>query len=126
MSTLPRPTQAELAILGILWQRGPSTVREVHEALADQQQTGYTTILKFLQIMLEKGLVTRDSSARAHIYEAAIPQEATQQGLVKDLLDTAFKGSAQKLVLSALSIQTSTPEELAEIRTLIEKLERES
>lgn len=126
MSTLPRPTQAELAILGILWQRGPSTVREVHEALVDQQQTGYTTILKFLQIMLEKGLVTRDSSARAHIYEAAIPQAATQQGLVKDLLDTAFKGSAQKLVLSALSMQTSTPEELAEIRKLIDKLERES
>jgi predicted transcriptional regulator len=123
---LPKPTQAELAILNVLWREGPSTVRRVHERLTEVQNTGYTTVLKLLQIMHQKGLVQRDSSSRAHIYEAALPEEDTRRNLVRELLETAFQGSAKKLVLSALSVQTSTPEELAEIRELIEKLEGES
>ena len=119
----PKPTNAELAILTVLWQRGPSTVREVHEALTRDQDTGYTTVLKFLQIMHQKGLVTRDDSARAHVYEAAVSEADTQNSLVKDLLEGAFQGSAQKLVLSALTAKPSTPEELAEIRKLLDKLE---
>src|SRR5262245_38070263 len=98
---LPRPTDAELSILRVLWQRGPSTVRQVQEELGED--TDYTTVLKFLQIMTEKGLVTRDDAERAHVYEASLPEEETQRQLVTDLLDRAFRGSAKKLVLHALS-----------------------
>lgn len=121
----PRPTDAELAILRILWARGPSTVRDVHLELSATQQTGYTTILKLLQIMTDKGLVLRDETERAHIYQAAMSEERTQQGLVKDLLEKAFGGSAQKLVLRALSTRKTSPEELAEIRKLLDELEGE-
>ena len=123
MTTLPRPTPAELEILGVLWELGPSTVREVHERLAREKPTGYTTVLKLLQIMTEKGLVSRDEAARAHVYEARVPQEQTQRQLVHDLLDRAFGGSATKLVMQALSSRHSSPEELARIRELLDQLE---
>ncbi len=119
-----KPTTAELAILNVLWEKGPSTVREVHNALQDQK-TGYTTVLKMLQIMLDKGLVRRDSSARAHIYESAYEAEDVQTRLVENLLTDAFKGSAKNLILRALSVKPSSPEELAEIRKLIDKLDEE-
>lgn len=116
---LPRPTDAELAILDVLWRRGPSTVRQVHEALADARATGYTTTLKLMQIMAEKGLVTRDESARTHVYSAKVPRDVTQQQLVSYLLDRAFGGSAAALVLQAISAHETSPEELAEIQQLI-------
>lgn len=118
---LPRPTSAELAILRVLWRRGPSTVRQVQEELGEE--TGYTTVLKFLQIMTEKKLVTRDESERSHVYEARLPEEETQKQLVGDLLDRAFSGSAKKLVMQALSARRASPSELAEIRRLIEEME---
>jgi BlaI family transcriptional regulator, penicillinase repressor len=116
----PRPTDAELAILGVLWQRGPSTVRQVHEALAETRETGYTTTLKLMQIMAEKGLVTRNETARTHIYSAAAGEEQTQSQLVKDLFDRAFGGSAATLVLRALSADDTSDDELQEIRKLID------
>ena len=117
-----KPTPAELAILNVLWDRGPSTVRDVQYALEDQT-TGYTTVLKLLQIMLEKGLVKRDSSSRAHVYESAYAAEEVQVRLIESLLTDAFKGSAKNLVLRALSVKPSTPAELDEIRKLIDKLD---
>ncbi|MFL6194153.1 MAG: BlaI/MecI/CopY family transcriptional regulator [Thermoanaerobaculia bacterium] len=123
MSETPRPTDAELAILRVLWRRGPSTVKDVHEDMARAGQTGYTTTLKQLQIMAEKGLVTRDESSRAHLYIASRPEEATQTQLVGDLLDRAFEGSAARLVMRALSARPTSPEELAEIRDLLDQLE---
>jgi BlaI family transcriptional regulator, penicillinase repressor len=123
MSDAPRPTPAELEILGVLWASGPSTVREVHERFARERPTGYTTVLKLLQIMTEKGLVRRDEAARAHVYEARLPQEQTQRQLVRDLLDRAFGGSATKLVMQALSARKAPREELARIRELLDRLE---
>jgi predicted transcriptional regulator len=119
---LPRPTDSELAILRVLWDRGPSTVRAVQEALGSA--AGYTTVLKFLQIMTEKGLVMRDESARTHVYRARAAEETTQQQLIRDLMDRAFNGSAKHLVLQALSTRKASPEELREIRALLENLER--
>ena len=116
----PRPTDSELAILTILWERGPSTVRQVHEALADERDTGYTTTLKLMQIMADKGLVTRNESARTHVYAAMASEEQTQRQLVKDLVDRAFGGSAAALVLQALNAEGATPAELREIRKLID------
>ena len=119
----PRPTDAELAILRVLWKLGASTVREVHEVLNKTRPTGYTTALKLMQIMHEKGLISRDESARAHVYRTSLPEGKTQQTLVRDLLDRAFGGSAQQLVMRALQAKKTSPEELAEIRQLIEELE---
>lgn len=119
------PTDAELAILRVLWQRGPSTVRDVQERLDRSASTGYTTVLKLLQIMLEKGLVTRDESQRAHIYAAAVDESVTQKRLVDDLLDRAFGGSAHKLVMRALSSEQVSADELDQIRTLLDQLEAE-
>ena len=121
---LPRPTDAELAILRVLWERGPSTVREVTEALQDERGTGYTTALKLLQIMTDKGLVRREDSQRTHIYEAVQPARETQRQLVCDLLDRAFGGSAQQLVMQALSATRASAEELKQIRKLLDDLER--
>jgi predicted transcriptional regulator len=118
--TSPRPTDAELAILGVLWTRGPSTVRQVHDVLCEQRSTGYTTVLKLLQIMTEKGLVARDESERSHVYRARWTQQETQRQLVDDLLERAFGGSAMSLVMQALAGGRATPEELAEIRRLLE------
>ena len=119
MKTLRRrPTDAELGILRVLWDRGPSTVREVAEVLG--RQSGYTTVLKLLQIMTEKKLVLRDESERTHVYRAAYSEDQTQQHLVSDLIARAFDGSAAKLVLQALNSGKASPEELDEIRKLIE------
>ena len=116
-----KPTDSELAILRVLWERGPSTVREVQEEMEKSRKTGYTTALKFLQIMTEKKLVRRDDRQRAHVYEAAYTEEQTQKQLVGDLLERAFGGSAMKLVVQALDARKATPEELAEIRKLLEE-----
>ena len=123
MNEPPRPTDAELAILRVLWRRGPSTVKEVHDELSRRAPAAYTTTLKQLQIMTEKELVTRDESQRAHLYTARLPEEQTQTQLVKDLLDRAFEGSAGRLVLRALSSRPASAEELAEIRQLLNQLE---
>lgn len=116
----PRPTPSELEILGVLWELGPSSVREVQEALQERRPTGYTTVLKLLQIMTEKGLVRRDETDRTHVYQARLSEEQTQRQLVRDLLDRAFGGSASKLVMQALAARRASPEELGEIRKLIE------
>ena len=120
---LPRPTDAELAILRVLWHRGASTVRQVHETLSRERPTAYTTALKLLQIMTEKGLVRRDESDRTHVYQARLSEEQTQRQLVRDLLDRAFGGSASKLVMQALAARRASAEELTEIRRLIESRE---
>ena len=115
-----RPTDAELAILRVLWRRGRGTVREVQTELARRQPAGYTTVLKLLQIMTEKGLVERDESRRAHVYFARNSEEATQHHLVGDLVDRAFDGSASKLVLRALSARPASAREMAEIREILD------
>jgi predicted transcriptional regulator len=122
--TTPRPTDSELEILRVLWQRGPSTVREVHKTLNQKRPTGYTTVLKLMQIMTEKQLVQRDEAQRAHVYEARLPQEQTQQQLIGDLLERAFDGSAKKLVMQALSAKKASAADLSEIRELLDKFER--
>src|SRR5918912_469270 len=119
---LPRPTDAELEILKVLWRRGPSTVREVFETFGETKVTGYTTVLKLMQIMADKGLVKRDESERAHRYEATLAEGETQRRLVGDLLQKAFDGSAKKLVLQALSSKRATADELAEIRRMLDEL----
>src|SRR5215212_8663513 len=123
---VPRPTDAELAILNVLWERGPSTVRDVHDELSRTQATGYTTILKLLQIMTEKGLVVRDESQRAHIYESRYSEQRTQRQLLGDLLDRAFGGSPAKLVMQALSGRKTSAEELSAIREILDRLEGET
>lgn len=121
----PRPTEAELAILNVLWEMGPSTVRCVHDSM-DERDIGYTTILKLLQIMHRKGLVQRDDSQRAHIYEPVFTKDHVQRQLTRDLVQRAFDGSASQLVLHALGNNPSTsPEELREIRELLSRLEAE-
>jgi len=123
-SQTPRPTDAELAILRVLWERGPGTVRDVWEQLSDRR-TGYTTTLKLMQIMTEKGLLARDERRQTHVYSAKQPQQQTQRALVKDLLDRAFGGSAPKLILGALSARRVTPEELSQIRKMLDELQGE-
>jgi BlaI family transcriptional regulator, penicillinase repressor len=118
--TVPRPTDAELGILRVLWDRGPSTVRQVLESLNEHRPTGYTTALKLLQIMTDKGLVRRDESDRTHVYEAHHSESQTQRQLVDDLLERAFRGSAAKLALQALAGRKASPEELAELRQLLD------
>jgi predicted transcriptional regulator len=118
----PQPTTAELAILKVLWRRGQATVREVWEDAGPDPKTGYTTVLKLLQIMTDKGLVLRDERLRTHVYRAAGTQEQTQRRLVGDLLERAFEGSAAKLVMQALSTRRATPQELAQIRELLDGL----
>ena len=120
----PRPTDAELAILRVLWSRGPSTVRDVHHALSTSQDSGYTTVLKLLQIMTDKGIVLRDESQRAHIYAARLSQQRTQRQLLGDLVDRAFGGSSAKLVLHALSDRPTSNEELRDIRALLDRIEK--
>jgi BlaI family transcriptional regulator, penicillinase repressor len=119
----PLPTEAELAILNILWTTGPATVREVHDALS-AKQTGYTTVLKQMQVMAEKGLLERSERFRSHVYGAAIPKEQTQQQLAGNLLHRAFDGSAKNLVLGALSAQKVSSKELAEIRKILDTYEK--
>src|SRR5215510_3496398 len=113
-----RPTEAELAILRVLWARGPSTVREVAEAMG--REGAYTTVLKLLQIMTDKGLVRRDESTRTHVYKATASEDQTKRQIVADLLDKVFEGSPAKLVMQALSTRTASPEEIEEIRKLLD------
>jgi len=120
----PKPTDAELEILTVLWSRGPSTVRDVHEVIASRKPAQYTTVLKQLQVMAEKGLVRRDESQRSHIYEPARPREWTQRQLAGDLLDRAFEGSAKGLLLGALSARRTSKKELAELRRLLGEYEK--
>jgi len=120
---LNRPTDAEVAVLRVLWDRGPSTVRQVHHALHPARDAGYTSVLKIMQIMFEKGLVSRDEANRSHVYRAAVPREHTQRQIVGDLLERVFGGSARALVLQALSARRAGPEELAEIRKLLDEFE---
>lgn len=120
--SLPRPTDAELAILRVLWERGPSTVRQVHEILGQRQSIGYTTALKLLQIMTEKGLVIRNETQRAHLYRPRLSPDETQGQLVSDLMERAFGGSAAKLVQRALSSKPASPEDLAEVQKLLDDL----
>lgn len=121
----PRPTDAELEILNVLWQRGASTVRDVHQAITRTRPAmGYTTVLKLMQIMAEKKLVRRDESQRAHVYEAQLPREQTQQQLIGHLLERAFEGSAMKLVMQALSAKQASAEELTTIREMLDEFER--
>jgi BlaI family transcriptional regulator, penicillinase repressor len=119
----PKPTDAELAILRVLWQRGASTVREVWEQLNPKQQTGYTTVLKIMQIMFEKGLLARDETDRSHVYRSTRSEEQTQRQVVGHLLERLFSGSAPKLVMQALAGRKATPAELAEIRKLLDEIE---
>ena len=120
-SELPRPTDAELEILTVLWSIGPATVREVYNVIGRRRAAQYSTILKFMQIMAEKGLVRRDERQRAHIYEAARPREWTQQQLAGDLLERGFSGSAKALLMGALSARKATKEEIAEMRKLLDE-----
>ena len=120
----PRPTDGELEILRVLWQRGASTVRDVFDALSKSKPIGYTTVLKLMQIMAEKGLVRRDEEERAHVYKARAPQQQTQRQMVRDLLHRAFDDSASQLVMQALASKKASPEELAQIRQLLDAYER--
>ena len=123
---LPRPTDSELEILTVLWSRGPATVREVHEVIAGRKPAQYTTVLKTLQIMAEKGLVRRDEKQRAHIYEVAASRESTQRQLAGDLLQRAFSGSAARLLQGALSARKASKAELAELRKMLDEHEKGS
>lgn len=116
------PTRAELAILKVLWKHGPATVREVHTRLAHGR--GYTTVLKLMQIMTAKGIVLRDEGKQAHVYRAAIPAAAAQRSLARGLLDRAFDGSASKLLVAALSGRRASRREMAELRALLDEMER--
>jgi BlaI family penicillinase repressor len=118
----PQPPDAEIAILAVFWRQGPSTLREVHDALG--KGSGYTTTLKLMQLMFEKGLVVRNERYRSHLYEARAPKEQTQRQLAGDLLTRAFDGSAKSLVLGALAAQPASGKDLAEIRNLLDELEK--
>jgi len=118
------PTPSELEILQVLWSRGPSTVRDVYEVLSASKQIGYTSVLKLMQIMTTKGLVTRSENQRAHVYEAGEPAEKTKQQFATDMLQRVFQGSASELMLHALAGRRSSKEELKELRRLLEEYER--
>ncbi len=119
----PKPTDAELSILRVLWEQGPSTVRQIQQVLDRARPTGYTTVLKLLQIMIDKGLVRRDETERRHVYRARFSEDQTQQQLLGDLLDRAFAGSTSKLVLQALNSRKASAEDLAAIRRLLDEWE---
>jgi predicted transcriptional regulator len=119
-----KPTESELEILQILWQKSEATVREVHEILQEKKQVGYTTTLKLMQIMLEKGLVSRNDLSRSHVYKAAINQEKTQKDLITKLVDGVFGGSRMDLVLKVLGDQASTPKEIEQIREFLNMMDK--
>jgi predicted transcriptional regulator len=121
-----KPTPSELEILRVLWARGPSTVREVHEALSEKKALGYTTVLKLLQIMTAKGIVRRNETQRAHVYEAGLPAEQTKRQLAGDMLQRVFEGSASQLMMHALAGKRTSQEEIEEIRHLLDEYERKS
>jgi predicted transcriptional regulator len=119
-----KPTAAELQILQVLWEHGPSTVRDVYQALSEEKALGYTTVLKLMQIMTAKGLLRRDEQQRAHVYEAEQPAEKTKRQLAADVLQRVFDGSARELMLHALASQRSTRKEIEELRSLLDEHER--
>jgi BlaI family transcriptional regulator, penicillinase repressor len=119
-----KPTASELEILRVLWNRGPSTVREVHESLSEKKDLGYTTVLKLLQIMTAKGTVRRNETQRAHVYEACLPAEQTKRQIAGDMLQRVFEGSASQLMMHALAGSKSSPEEIGELRRLLDEYER--
>lgn len=119
-----KPTDAELAILGVIWERGTATVRQVFNELGPRQHIGYTTVLKLMQIMTDKGLLQRDATVKPQAYSASRPRKQTQRLLLHDLLDRAFAGSPGNLVLHALSMRKTSPEELQQIRALLDEIER--
>jgi len=121
---LPQPSEAELTILRVLWERGPSTVRLVHETLGDARRTRYTTTLKQMQLMAEKGMLERDETQRSHVYSAAIDEASTKESLVGSFIDRVFDGSARKMVLHALAAREVDDEELAEIKRIVGQLEK--
>ena len=121
-----KPTPTELSILGILWERGPSTVRDVHDILSKTKPIGYTGVLKLMQIMTVKGSVKRNAENRAHVYEACQPAEKTKRQLVGDLMQRAFSGSASDLIMHALAGKRASPEEIEEIRRILDEHERKS
>ena len=121
-----KPTASELEILRVLWSRGPSTVRDVHEALSERRELGYTTVLKLLQIMTAKGTVRRNETQRAHVYEAGLPAEQTKRQLAGDMLQRVFEGSASQLMMHALAGNKASREEIEEIRRLLDDYERKS
>ena len=123
MPDLQSPTESELGILRVLWDREPCSVREVHEAIAATKPVGYTTVLKTLQIMFDKGLVKRDERQKAHLYRSALPAPRMQKQLVDDLVERAFGGAADQLVMHALSGRKATPEEIEKLRSLLVTLE---
>ncbi|HEV2489778.1 MAG TPA: BlaI/MecI/CopY family transcriptional regulator [Candidatus Acidoferrales bacterium] len=123
-TTLPKPTASELEILRVLWSRGPSTVREVHEALSESKSMGYTTVLKLLQIMTAKGTVRRNEEQRAHVYEACLPAEETKRQLAGDVLQRVFEGSASQLMMHVLSGGRTSREEMEELRRLVDEYSR--
>lgn len=123
-TTLPKPTASELEILRVLWARGPSTVREVHEALSESKSMGYTTVLKLLQIMTAKGTVRRNEEQRAHVYEACLPAEETKRQLAGDVLQRVFEGSASQLMMHVLSGRRTSREEMEELRRLVDEYSR--
>jgi predicted transcriptional regulator len=118
-----QPTRKELAILKVLWANGPCTVRQVNDEIDKEQKTGYTTTLKLMQIMIEKGLLVRDEGAFKHVYKPAVSEEKTQKQVVSDMLDKVFSGSAEKLVMQALSAKRVSAEELKKIRQLLDRME---
>jgi len=124
MTTPLKPTASELDILHVLWDRGPSTVRDVHAALSEKRDLGYTTVLKLMQIMTVKGLVRRNEEQRAHVYEACLPAEKTKRQLAADTLERVFEGSASQLMLHALAGHRSSKQEIAELRRLLDDYER--
>ncbi|MGA3177543.1 MAG: BlaI/MecI/CopY family transcriptional regulator [Candidatus Acidiferrum sp.] len=124
MTTPLKPTASELDILHVLWDRGPSTVRDVHAALSEKRDLGYTTVLKLMQIMTVKGLVRRNEEQRAHVYEACLPAEKTKRQLAADTLERVFEGSASQLMLHALAGRRSSKQEIAELRRLLDDYER--
>ncbi|MET6996233.1 BlaI/MecI/CopY family transcriptional regulator [Chitinophaga defluvii] len=119
-----KPTESELDILSILWEKGPCTVRDVHDILAQNKEAGYTTTLKLMQIMHEKGLLARDTSSKTHVYTALVSQEHTQKQLLDKMIDTVFNGSASQLVLQALGHHQSSPEELDKIKKYLSEMEK--
>lgn len=121
---MPRPTDSELEILHVLWERGPCTVREVHEVLSKSKPIGYTTVLKLMQIMAEKGTVRRNEDQRAHVYQASAPRQETQRRIVGEMLDRVFGGSASQLVMQALATKKASAGELAQIRRMLDEFER--
>ena len=123
-SPTQKPTASELEILQVLWTRGPSTVREVHEILSEKRPIGYTSVLKLMQIMTDKGSVRRNETQRAHVYEVCQPAAKTKRGLAADVLERVFEGSASELMMHALAGHRASKEEIAELRRLINECER--